>query len=654
MPPESRHKARKADLTGQVSVTRVLRRSDCAHIQSVILENSDTGDVQEVPDYSAIAVYYAEAIASERLPSNRLLVAAAKRYLNMREMAERQTHDFIYSPVHTTDFCLFGESLRHFEGGNWEVTQIDADGNPDPRIILEPFEIWIESNAQGFRRASDGRRYMNTVVEIIPRKNGKSLRGTRAALFDLCCSGVKGVQVTVAAKDAEQAKMTLFGDVQQMVNAMNDSDDDFRERFGLTVIKNEVRGPNGSIFPLTGLGEKLDGLNPSMAFFEEAHAGSPLVYKVVSSAFGARPGQQKRIISTAGQRPEGPAFELIQQAKMILEGGVENYGFFAAIWTLNPEDYQHPETKMIMWDKLLKDETLIKKCNPMYGVAVDEQIIRDMVNVGQQQSISDRGEIARTRFNIWTSAGAALIDPSAWAACYERKLELSMFEGQKCWIGVDLAQYHDMCAIGLVFEMPNDCLAVFCEFYLPEDSPTAINPEIVGYIDEWRDALHLHLTEGAMADHDLVRHHVEDFCELFDVQVIACDPEQAHLTAKKLWDGNKPVMVYNNNQRTMTAPTEDLLARITTKRVLHNGNPILAWNVQNVHGDRRDNGMILPRKDKKGSIRKIDGFIALCMANGCRLNPEDAKQTGSEEGVNTDPYLTRGIIGYEEMVGDHV
>jgi phage terminase large subunit-like protein len=197
--------------------------------------------------------------------------------------------------------------------------------------------------------------------------------------------------------------------------------------------------------------------------------------------------------------------------------------------------------------------------------------------------------------------------------------------------------------------MPNDVLALFAEFYLPEDSSTAMAPEISDYISLWAEEGHLNLTPGAMADHDLVRTHIENFCELFDVQAIACDPFQAHNTVKRLYDGSKPVVVYPNNAKTMTAPTDDLLSRIETRRIVHNGNPTLSWHIQNVHGDRSPNGQILPRKDKKDSPRKIDGFVASVFANGVRMNPEEAKPAGEATSVNTDPYQYRGLIGADNL-----
>lgn len=644
---QSLRAGRKTGSKGQGSVILALRRIDCVHIDPLILENSETGEEEEIPNYPAIGHYYAECVASGRLPTNRLLVAAAKRYLRMLEMAEDPKSLFTYSPEHVVDFCRFGERLRHFESGNWEINQVDADGNPDPSIILEPFEIWIESACQGFRRRLNGTRLVETAFEIIPRKNAKSLRAARAALFELCCSGTLGPEIPIAAATAKQADDTLFGDIVKMVN----NDEDLREKYGLRVTKDEITRGEGKIFKLTSQGERQDGLNPSLALFEEGHAGAASVYKVVDSAFGARPNAQRRMITTAGYRAEGPAFDLLKQSEMVLIGGMEDYTLFAAIYTLDPEDYQNPETKAIDWEKLLTRPELIAKANPMYGVSLDPIKINASVMQAFKMRPDKRGEVARTRFNIWTGAGMTLIESAAWSACFDKRLDLGQFIGMKCWIGVDLGQVLDMCAIVLVFELPNDVLAVFGQFYLPEASPTAENPDLVDNLALWEEGGYLYLTPGPLADHDFVRSHIEQFCEMFDVQVIACDPHQAHNTVKHLWDGNKPVMVYPNNQKTMTPPTDDIIGRVATQRIMHDNNPVLSWMVGNTHGDRWPNGSILPRKEKKDSPRKIDGFVAMCFANGCRLNPEEAQSVGEAQGINTDPYFHRGIIGFDNLVG---
>ncbi|WP_342216201.1 terminase TerL endonuclease subunit [Mesorhizobium sp. L-8-10] len=564
----------------------------------------------------------------------------------MLEMAEDPKCEFYYSPVHLVDYCRFGEKLKHFESGNWELNQIDEDGNPDPRIILEPFEIWMESAIHGFRVRLNGTRLVKTALELIPRKNAKSLRATRAALFELCCSGSVAPEIPIAAHSSRQADDTLYGDIVKMLN----NDEELKEEFGIRVTQDEITRGGGRIFKLTQQGDRIDGLNPSLALFEEGHAGAALVYKVVDSAFGARPNALRRMITTAGHTADGPAFDLLSQAQMILEGMVEDYTFFAAIYTLDKEDYTNPETNAINWEKLLTDESLIGRANPMYGVGLDKSIVRAAVTEAYRLRPDKRGEVARTRFNIWTNAGLALIEPAAWAAC-KRKLDLSDFFRMKCWIGVDLAQVLDMCAVVLLFELPTGQLVAFAQFYLPQESPTALNPELVDHLSVWEDQGFLFLTPGPLADHDRVRNDIEVFCEMFDVQVIACDPAQAHNTVKHLWDGNKPVMVYPNNAKTMTAPTDDIIGRIAAQTIWHDGNPVLAWNAQNVHGERKGNGSIMPRKEKDASLRKIDGFVALCFANGCRMQPTEAKPAGEVAEASTDPYVHRGIIGYDKIVG---
>lgn len=571
------------------------------------------------------------------------MVAAAARYLRMLEMAKDPKNEFYFSAEHVVDYCEFAERLKHFESGNWEINQVDADGNPDPRIILEPFEIWMESAIQGFRRRSNGTRLVETAFEMIPRKNAKSLRAARAALYELCCSGSTAPEVPVAAASARQADDTLFGDIAKMVN----SDPELKEHYGLRVVRDEISRGEGRIFPITGDGEKNDGLNPSLALFEEGHAGAANVYKVIDSAFGARPNALRRMITTAGYRPEGPAYELQKQAELILLGNQEDYTFFAAVYTLDREDYTDGETNAIDWDRLLTDESLIARANPMMGVSLDPIKIRNSVRQAHRLRPDLRGEVARTRFNIWTGAGTSLIEASAWAAC-KRNINLEDFWGARCWIGVDLAQVLDMCAVVLLFELQTGEIAVFGRFYLPAGSPTALNPELVDHLALWEEQGHLVLTEGMLADHERVREDIEMFCESFLVQVIACDPHQAHNTVRHLWDGNMPVMVYPNRADTMTPPLDDILGRVAAQTLIHDGNPVLAWMAQNVHGERKGNGSIMPRKEKVNSIRKIDGIVAACFANGCRLQPEFAKPTGPE--VESATPVPR-IVGFEEIMG---
>lgn len=603
------------------------------------------GEKKEFVDYPAIAKAYAQACVAGTNAVNRYVMLACKRYLRMLDLAEDPKSGFFFSPAHVVDYCDFVEKLRHFQDGNWLFTQKDADGNPDPRIILEPWQIWVESAIQGFRRRLVGTRLVETAVEVVPRKNAKSLRAVPAALFDLCCSGGLAPEVTVAAASARQADDTLFGHLLKMVAR----EPELVEQYRLSVTNDEIRCGEGRIFRLTGQGEKNDGLNPSLALFEEGHAGAASVYNVVKSAFGARPNALLRMITTAGYRPEGPGWDLQLQGQMILDGGTEDYTFFAAIYALDKEDYLDEENQSIRWDRLLgpNAEVLLAKVNPMYRISLDPLKVRSALNEALRTP-NKRGEVARTRYNIWTGAGTTLIEPSAWTAC-RGKIKLEQFLGAKCWIGVDLAQRLDMCAIVLVFELPEDKLAVFAKFFLPDASPTTTDPDMHDQYAAWAegDDPPLVLTEGPLADHDRIAEELEVYCDVFDVQMIAFDPHQAHTLVSRLWKANKPVMTFKNSAFNMTPPTDDLISRVTAKTIVHDGNPVLAWHMGNVHGEKRPNGSIMPRKEDQNSKRKIDGAVAFCFANGVRMMPFETEAPKGEKPRVSDPYLTRGLINAE-------
>lgn len=584
-------------------------------------------------------------MASEVVKTNRLLVLAARRFLRYRELSERPSNSFYFSPEHVVDYCLFAEQFRHFESGSWEITQRRPDGTIDDRIILEPWQIWVEAAIQGFRRAMTGERMVSTALEVVPRKNAKSLKAAIAAFYDLTCSGQLAPEIPIAAASEKQAKDTVFGDMLKMVA----NEAEFKEQYAIETTAKEIRAQNGGrIFNLSSQGERQDGLNPSLSIFEEGHAGAASVFKVVNSAFGARPNALLRMITTAGYRPEGPGYELMLDAIKVLEGKNDDPTFFAAIYTLDRPDYVDPESNAILWDKLLGSEELLARANPMYGISLDPvKLQSDRAKAARRADL--RNEFARTRFNIWTSAGG-VIDHAAWMSC-KRDIRLEDFIGSdvKCWIGVDLASTLDMCAVTLLFELPDDVIALFGRAYLPDGSETYLNPEMMDQFDAWASSSEewLALTNGPLADHDRIRKDLIAFNEVFNVQTIACDPHQAHNTVKKLWDRKLPVMTYPNSAKTMTAPMDDFLGRIAVQTVIHDGNPVLAWHASNVHADRWGNGTIMPRKESKNSPRKIDGFVAGCFANGVRLQPSEAEEVDDGTPGKKSAYEGR-IIGLDD------
>jgi phage terminase large subunit-like protein len=110
-----------------------------------------------------------------------------------------------------------------------------------------------------------------------------------------------------------------------------------------------------------------------------------------------------------------------------------------------------------------------------------------------------------------------------------------------------------------------------------------------------------------------------------------------------LWKAGVSTGTFPNNAKTMTAPADDILRRISLQTIIHDGNPVMAWHAQNVQGERKANGSIMPRRDESNRNRKVDGFIALTMANGVRMHPDYAVSKASEKQV-ISPYETGRLI----------
>lgn len=554
----------------------------------------------------------------------------------MLVLAEKPKNEWYFNPNYVIDYCSVAEKFEHPESGNWVHTQDDA------RIILEPFQIWQESAIHGFRYRHNNERVVTRSYSELPRKSAKSMTMGAAVAYDLMFAGHISPQVVIGASTRDQCDR-VFNPAKMMIT----KEPDLVKEFGMKFTKDGAvcKSNNGEVIKLSSQGERQDGLNPSLSCMEEMHAQPESVYRVIRSASGARPNALMRIITTAGYHASGVGYSLHREAVQILSGSAEDYSFFAFICTLDDEDYMDPDTGEVFIDKLLTDEGLMMKANPMWGISLDPRKILEQAKEAKR-SADKRGEFFRTRYNLWNNAGKSLVDPMQWSACVDPTLRLEAFVDQKCWIGVDLASQNDMCAIGMVFEI-GDSIAVFAQYFIPSQSPTYLDPDLFTTMLSWEQDGFLTVTDGGMADFSRIADELRELCKNFDVQAICFDPYQSNMIMKVLWDDGLPVGRYPNTAMTMTMPTDDILSRIPARKIRHDGHPVLAWNFSNLHGERKGNGTIVPRKETPNSINKIDGAVAIVMADGARMNPT-VLRTDERELPKRSVYEQRGIIGYKD------
>lgn len=589
------------------------------------------GEDVEFPDYPEIARLYALAISEKRVPACRYVILAAKRYLRMLEAAKSGEEAYVFSPAHACDFLSFYEKLPFVED-NWR----NVESAP-----AEPWWVLAACATYGFRSRQTGARWTSEVYLEIPRKHAKSHNAASIGLFDLV-SGKLAPQILIAARSEKQSNK-VYKPIKRW-SEMSDLSEEFRLQTNLETTRCLSNG--GEVVKLSSMGEREDGWNPTTAILEELHAQDPSVFQVIDSARGARGGQLIFSIGTAGHSPSGQGWETRKKAISILEGKIEDDKFFSLLYTLDEDDYQD-ENGNKDFNKILTSDRLdyyLAKANPMLGVSLDPDVIKGAARKAVYLP-TDRTEFLRTRFNIWANQASGLVDPGSWDAC-SRKISLPQFFGQKCWLGVDMCVYHDMAALAAIFEV-GDSLAVFARMFVPQGSHIVNSPNLHSTIMGWADAGYLTIVPGEMMDPAMMKAEIKAFHEVFNVQKTAFDPAFSTELMFELQDEGYEVTIFPVNGKTMTLPTDDLIARIAGKRLIHDGNPCFGWNVLNAVGERRVDQTILPKKDAPNSERKIDAFVAACFANGVRLNPDVAPEKGPKKPIES-PYAKRGLIGQEE------
>ncbi len=548
----------------------------------------------------AKAIQYAEDIVSGDAIACLETRQACQRFI---DDLNRENFEFHFDAGEAEKACEFIETLPHIKG-EWAKRR--------ELLILEMWQCFIICNIFGWRD-EDGLRRFKTAYVDVARKNAKSTVAAAIGLYMLCEDGEAGAEVYSAATTRDQAKI-VFGVAQAMATRTPE-------------LPLEVRAHNighldsASFFKaLHAQGETLDGHNIHLAICDEVHAWkNRSVYDVIETATGSR--QQPLIfnITTAGYDTSGICWELRAYLIRILKGMVQDDRFFGIIYTLDKDDD---------W----MDESVWPKANPNWNVSVYPMDVRSLAKKASEV-VSQQNAFLVKRMNVWVNSAEAWMNMRQWEACRDGGMALSDFEGERCWVGIDLASKIDMNSQAQVFVRQidgQDHLFAFMRHWLPE---TAVIEEPTGQYDGWVRAGHVRTTPGNVIDVDRIEADtLEEIAGRFDLMELAVDPGHnstqygVHMAQEGITtiDVRPTVLNFSEAMKWLEAYVKD--------GRFHHNCPVLTWMVSNVEVKRDQKDNIYPRK---GAVnRKIDGVIALLMAiNRLKLS-QDAGTI----------YDTRGVI----------
>ncbi|WP_306049199.1 terminase large subunit [Oceaniradius stylonematis] len=576
------------------------------------------------PDYVGMGLAYAELVADAKIPAGRLLQRSCQRFLDMYEEAKAEKGGIYWSDAHAVEVCAFIETLTHVKGVLAKK-----------RIVLEPWQIWICIAIYGFRWADTGDRVVTVVLLEVTRKQGKSLLAAAIGLYELGPNAHIGDDLFIIAPKEDQAKKIL-----EPMSKMVSNDPSFRTHFEIkTTLKQITFGSTESYaVTLTAAGEKQDGHDPKIVIADEFHALPSSIFTVMKSSQGARPESLFLQIGSAGRYTFGVGWDERNAGIEVIEGRRHRPELFAAIYTIDDEDIKAGR---------FRDEIVIRKANPNAGVSTPMRKIKQEIE-DIFSSPRNRSEVLRTRFNVWGMGASKLISAADWSECEMPGLVMERFIGQSCWVGVDLSSRLDMTCWAAIFEEDN-ALFVFAKHFVPEEGVWREDEEICDLYIEWQKAGSLTFVPGSRQSYELMQDDLLYLQSAFSLETVVVDDREANAIMAWGEERKVPMVSMRKNAPNFSDPTKDIQARAVGKykAVFHDGNPVLAWNVENVIAEENTADLILPKKPSQNSPMKIDGVDCLVQANAARLNPQ------GEEEQPVSPMATRGVrtFGNQQSTG---
>lgn len=474
----------------------------------------------------------------------------------------------------------------------------EFSGQPFNLQSWQKFILWC---AFGWKKA-DGKRRFTKVYNEVARKNGKSTFVAPIGLYLLCADKEPGAEVYTAATTKDQAKI-VWDEARNMVKkspSLNNL---------ITVYKKTmfIEETASKMEPLSSDADSLDGLNPHGSIIDEYHAHKTSeVYDVIVSGMGSRTQPLNYVITTAGFNLSGPCFLENKLCQDILRGIKVQDNYFSQIFALDLADLEHEG-----W----REETNWYKANPNLGISKKIEYMRNEY----KEAINNETKVVpfKTKhLNIWCASSIQFIGDEKW--CNQpRRRELSDLYGQKAWAGLDLSASTDITALVAIIPRPDGIHDVFAHFWIPE----AKAEEMQDRVDykTWSSKGYVTITSGEVIDIEQESSEMIGILHRFDLQELAIDPARAyHGVTQNLEKEGFTLTQFRQGFISMDAPTKEVQRLALSKCLAHNENPVLRWMNSNVEVSMDSAGNI--KLDKKKARQRIDGMIALVMAEGAFMS----------------------------------
>lgn len=562
---------------------------------------------------------YCRDIVSGKILACKWVKLACQRHLDDLVRSRKKEWEYKYDPVRAGKVCAFIERFPHVKG-RWALGS--------QKIRLEPWQLFIVCSLFGWVSKQTGFRRFFEARILVPRKNGKTVVAAAIGLYMFVGDGEPGAEVYTGAGNKDQAK-EVFTPATKMARRA----EGFKEWFGITIGKESMYIiDEGSKFEIV-IGNPGDGPSPHCFIHDEFHEQPTFAqYDAGKTGTMAREQSLQIVITTAGVDIESPCHELLEELKQVLSGDLVNDRLFGINYTIDEPDrlVKVGDREVPYWTT----NEAVQEANPNYGISVlADKIKGDHAQAVQRASRQNAFKIKH--LNIWVNARTPWMNVEKWRACADESLSIEEFLQDPCYEGYDLGARIDLtsrCKVFVRWKGSERHYYIFGRHYVPEDRA---NDGDHPHYEKW-------LKDGDIVGHkgpeiqlSFVQKEVEDDVAKFNYARLGFDPHQALQMQQELQlrlgqdaEGNDKVTDVPQRWQYLDPAMKEIEAAVFSKRLHHNGDPVLRSAIGNVVVKPDANDNVFPRKEN--SRNKIDPASALFNAIYLALSAPPAPATAIE------------------------
>jgi phage terminase large subunit-like protein len=534
---------------------------------------------------------YAEQVREHEIVAGPLVRLVCARHLADRHQAARKSGHPLGIVFHE---AAATHIIDFFEGVLRLPDTLDAHGDPMP-FLLTPANAFIVGSIFGWK-AADGWRLIREAYVEEGKGNAKTPVGAGIGLYGMTMDGEQAAEIYSVASGIDQARICWL-DADRMVEASPDlSDLVHRGKDNLA-----YAATYSWFRPLSKEKRGKSGPRPHVVIFDEMHEYADAVVVNKMRAGTKRRRQPLSIgITNSGYDRTSICWQHHEHGRKVLEGVVEDPRFFPFICGLDEGDDP------------LTDSRCHAKANPNLGYIIQQDYLDRQV-AHARHIPSETSTVLRLNFCVWTSVHLPAFDMAKWRQCGGLVVTDDELVGRPCWGGLDLGQNDDFCAWVRLWELESGMLAVRVRFWLPRVALTRYPDRPY---EEWERAGLLTVTEGDTTDLDLVEETVFGDARTDGVIEVAYDKRFANQLALHL-QGGGITMVDTPQGYALNESIKAVSKAIADVQLAHGNHLILTWMMDNAVLRTGRNREV--RLDKDAAKEKIDGPVALVMANARRI-----------------------------------